>query len=103
MRTMAKAKHARTISAHVPNKIAEELERRASGVNQRLSRYIADLLVKWYEDGAKPISDLDAFAEGKKAKSTGRGRVGKPTIAEQGGPKLRKGREEPDERKGKAQ
>lgn len=64
---MAKAKNAKTVSAHVPNEVAEEIERRANALDGlRKSTYAAMILIKWFEDGAKPISELDEFRENQK-------------------------------------
>jgi hypothetical protein len=59
---MAKAKNAETISAHVPKWLAPLIDERARRLGWSRSKYLGEILQKWYRDGASPVTDLDAIA-----------------------------------------
>jgi hypothetical protein len=57
---VAKAKNAATLSAHVPNRIIAEVERRAAALSMPKSSYAAKVWLAWEQQGFPAVTPADA-------------------------------------------
>lgn len=60
---MAKVAHARTVSLHAPNEIADLIRARAQNLGISDSKYLLGIVKQWESGGCPPISALDAAAQ----------------------------------------